>query len=80
MDETSTPSMYIRPAAASNILKSASVKDDFPAPVLPQTPTRSPPLILNETSFKHRSSSGRYRMEKRLNQDVSDCVYIQHGR
>ena len=39
MSDTLTPSMTIRPSAASMIRKSASVKDDFPAPVRPTTPT-----------------------------------------
>ena len=38
MSDTLTPSMTIRPSAASMIRKSASVKDDFPAPVRPTTP------------------------------------------
>ena len=47
MSDTLTPSMTIRPSAASMIRKSASVKDDFPAPVRPTTPIygRRPTVI-----------------------------------
>jgi hypothetical protein len=64
--DISIPSITIFPAAASSIRKSAKVKDDFPAPVLPTTPTRSPPWMVNVTSRRQRSSSGRYRILKPL--------------
>lgn len=44
-----TSSILMQPPAASIILKSPNVSDDFPAPVRPTIPTFSPELILNET-------------------------------
>jgi len=42
-------SIFIQPPEASMSLKSAKVRDDFPAPVRPTIPTFSPGRILNET-------------------------------
>jgi hypothetical protein len=39
MEAISNPSMVIWPPAASKILKRQFVREDFPAPVLPTTPT-----------------------------------------
>jgi hypothetical protein len=39
MEAISIPSMMIWPPADSKILKRQFVRDDFPAPVLPTTPT-----------------------------------------
>ena len=60
---TSIPSIITFPLSTSTILYSAIVKDDLPAPVLPQTPTFSPPLISKLTPFKTKSRLGLYLAE-----------------
>jgi len=69
-----TPSIKIRPSAASIIRKSAKAKEVFPAPVLPTIPTYilfnfwkffsnftfSPGLISAVIPRKERSNSGLY--------------------
>ena len=44
-------------------LRCAVASDDFPEPVRPQTPTRSPPAMVREMPSKTVGRFGRYRME-----------------
>ena len=60
----STLSIKTFPSAASTILKKASVRDDFPAPVRPTTPIFSPPETLKFSPLRTRSSPSLYRIFK----------------
>jgi len=51
------------PSAGSTSLKSASVSEDFPAPVRPTIPTFWPPSISKETFFKTKSSPSLKQIE-----------------
>jgi hypothetical protein len=64
------PSRYYDPGSVSYIRNKHCMREDFPAPVLPTTPTFSPYYILKETDFKAKGMSGRYLMERFLNYTV----------
>ena len=58
--EVSTLSIFITPLYSSMIRDSANPIVDFPAPVLPTTPTFIPGSTSNEIFLRTKSVSGRY--------------------
>ena len=61
MLEISILSIHIWPPTGSTSRNSARMSVDFPLPVLPTTPTFSPPSIVKFTPFKTKGVVGRYR-------------------
>lgn len=62
--EISLPSISMCPLLASSILSKQSSRDDFPLPVRPTIPIRSPALTLRVTPFSTSPRSSLYRVEK----------------
>ena len=74
----STPSITMRPPEGSTSRNKAWMRVDLPLPVLPTTPTFSPPEIVNVMPFNTIGVVGRYRnCQKKGDMNFNlDCVQV----
>lgn len=70
----STPSITMRPPEGSTSRNKAWMRVDLPLPVLPTTPTFSPPEIVNVMPFNTIGVVGRYRNCRKRGYEFSSSL------